>query len=232
MIRTLAVALAVLLVSSSPCLAWDSSTEIVHGSARVLEKGETIVGIFSPLGYGVLERLTVFTHPALLLLLTPSLWARVAVLSGPSALSVELGYEQSLLQADGARPGYLQGGLVFSQALGRSAQLTAAVGYLAEFGRDDVPADWAGLYYRVGADFIIGRSNLIILNVRGAYMSNDGFRIPTGTLIYAREMGRMRLGIGASLGKFMISKDFSESGSDADDTALYVYPWLDLWWRF
>ncbi|MBM4355898.1 MAG: hypothetical protein FJ109_19270, partial [Deltaproteobacteria bacterium] len=135
------------LLGALPASAWESAEEVVHGSARVLEKGETMVGVLSPLGYGVHERVTVFTHPALLLLLTPSLWTRLAILEGTSGLALEAGYQQSwldLLTADSTTdaeddrsdaPGYVQLGVVWSQLLSRNVQLNVAGGYLAEFGR-------------------------------------------------------------------------------------------------
>jgi len=232
MMRALAIVVLLLLLPAAPCLAWEDAREVVHGSSRVLEKGETLVGIFSPLGYGILERMTIFTHPALLLLLTPAVWTRIAVSTGDSGLAFEVGYEQSWLKTDRDRPGFMQAGVIYSQVFKRNHQITLAAGYLAEFGRKNVANDWLGLYWRVGANFIIKRNNMIIADVRGVALSREGHRIPTASLLYARQFGRMRLGTGASFGEFMVSTNFIESGANDQKVAMYVYPWFDLWWRF
>jgi len=78
-LRKLLIALVVVawLGPGTQARAWDTPAEIVHGTGRVLEKGEMVVGILSPLGYGLHERVTIFTHPILDLLLTPNAWLRV-----------------------------------------------------------------------------------------------------------------------------------------------------------
>ena len=245
--------LALTLIWGGPARAWDHPREIVHGSARVLGKGETIVGIVSPLAYGLVERVTIFTHPALLLLLTPNLWARVNILDDSSAVALEAGYQQSLLVLEYGEttesetetgstdpmPGYFQAGVVFSQALGRSVQLSAATGYLVRFGgfTTDLNQHNSGVYYRLNGHLLFNEVNLLLAEVRGDWFNGDGSHYPTGTLIYARQLGRTRLGIGAAFGEFPISTDFKNatdprSGQAGDTVAIPVYPWVDLWWRF
>lgn len=240
--RALSAVLAVLvlgLAAAMPAHAWESAKEVVHGSARVLEKGETMVGILSPLGYGVHERATVFTHPALLLLLTPSLWARLAVLDGTAGLSIEGGYQQSWLHlvtqgdsgGDGSSeksaPGYAQLGMAWSQLLTPNVQLTLAGGYLAEFGREDREDRFTGLYWRVGSHFLFREVNLVLAEVRGKVLAGEDLEVPTASLIFARQLGRARLGFGACFGRFG-----PEQFPEVLDKPLFVYPWLDVWWRF
>ncbi len=219
--------------------AWESAKEVVHGSARVLEKGETMVGILSPLGYGVHERVTVFTHPALLLLLTPSIWARLAILEGKAGLSLEGGYQQSwlyLVTQEGSSagedsktsaPGYAQMGLVYSQLFTDTIQLNVAGGYLGEFGREDREDRFTGLYWRLGAHFLFKEVNLLLAEVRGKVLAGEDLEVPTGSLIFARQLGRARLGFGACFGRFG-----PEQFPEVLDKPLYVYPWVDVWWRF
>jgi hypothetical protein len=251
--RLVAGIAALALLWAGPVHAWDHPREIIHGSARVLEKGETIVGIVSPLAYGLVERVTIFTHPALLLLLTPNMWARVSLLDDNSAVALEAGYQQSVLDleygesndsaADSGNtdpnPGYFQAGAIFSQVLGSSVQVSVATGYLVRFGgfTTNLNEHNSGIYYRLNGHLLFGEVNLILAEVRGHWFRDTSAHFPTGTLIYARQLGRTRLGIGAAFGEFPISTDFSNatdprSGNSGDTVALPVYPWVDLWWRF
>lgn len=245
--------MVIVLAWAKPTLAWDHPREVIHGSARVLERGETVVGILSPLAYGLVERITIFTHPALLLLLTPNLWARFSILDDDSAVALETGYQQSLLileygdtvddgTASGSAdpmPGFFQAGVVFSQVLGSNVQLSAATGYLVRFGgfTTNLNEHNSGLYYRLNGHLLIGELNLILAEVRGSWFNQETTPYPTGTLIYARQLGRTRLGVGAAFGDFPISADFKSatdprSGKSGETVDLPVYPWVDLWWRF
>lgn len=237
-----------LFVLPRPVLGWDDARQVVHGSARILEKGETVVGVLSPLAYGVHERVTVFTHPALLLLLTPNFWTRLSVWESDLALAVEAGYLQSWLAGIGAdggtdegsgsteenAPGFLQLGGVASYAFSDSVQVSLALGYLAEFG-SEVGETSSGFYYRVGADYLLDEANLFIAEVRGDWSPDNESPYPVGSLIYAREFGRTRLGIGACFGQFF-GQALLGQGESVDNLAfgesIYVYPWLDVWWRF
>lgn len=252
--RWLAAGLLVLcLLWASPVRAWEHTREIIHGSARVLETGETIVGIVSPLAYGLVERVTVFTHPALLLLLTPNIWARINLLDESSAIALETGYQQSLLVLEYGEspaadpdsgttdplPGYFQVGAIFSQTLGPRVQLSAAFGYLVRFGgfTTDLNEHNSGLYYRLGGHLLFREVNLVLAEVRGNWFNSGITRYPSGTIIFARQLGRTRLGIGAAFGDFPISTDFQDatdprSGQTGETASLPVYPWIDLWWRF
>ncbi len=247
--------LLLLLHAAPPARGWERASEIIHGSARVLEKGETIVGIVSPLAYGLVERVTVFTHPALLLLLTPNIWGRLNVLDGDAAVAIETGYQQSLLvlewagdgssddtassQEEDPMPGYFQLGAIYSHSIGPRVQLTAALGYVVRFGEftTDVGAHSSGLYWRTGGHFLFGEENLVLAEVRGHWYAGEDAALPTGTLLFARQLGRTRIGVGACFGDFPVSNDFDSAtdprkGESGDVTHLPVYPWLDLWWRF
>jgi hypothetical protein len=235
MSRSAASLVAALLLLAIPAraLAWDDVREVIHGSSRTLERGEMKVGIITPLAYGIHDRVTLFIHPALLLLLTPAVWLRVAALDKAAGLAFEMGYQQSWLKTDTSdRPGFLQAGIVYSQAIKKSGQLTLAVGYLAEFGRAGIADQWLGLYWRVGANILIGANDMLLADIRGVALVGEGHRIPSGSLIYAHQFGRLRLGAGASFGRFPISSNFSGSAADDESVPLYAYPWFDLWWRF
>jgi len=236
-LRKLLIALVVVawLGPGTQARAWDTPAEIVHGTGRVLEKGEMVVGILSPLGYGLHERVTIFTHPILDLLLTPNAWLRVDLWSNERwAVALEAGYQQSFLSVaaedltgvDAEYPGYLQAGFAASFAV-RMLQLTLATGYEGRFsGKDDLSQVY--LYYRVGLDLLANERNLVMVRLLGDIGLNKGnsFEIPTVTLLYAHEFGRLRLGAGVAAGSIPIK------GLPDKFDVWPVYPWIDVWWRF
>lgn len=231
--------LALLFLAPSQALAWENPAQIVHGTSRLLEKGETVIGVLSPMAFGLHERVTVFLHPALYLFLTPNVWFRAGVLQGEPGVSLEAGYQQSFLaiqQSDGGEssdyPGMVQLGAVTSLSFSQRWQGTVALGYLAELSQGE-RGTVNGVYGRIGADFLITPENLIMAEFKARYLFPEGFAIPTFTAIYARQFGRMRLGAGLVVGQFSFST--ASTGLEADspsEVTLPVYPWLDAWWRF
>lgn len=233
------VAAVALFLCAPSAKAWEGTQQLVHGSAHVVEKGETMIGVLTPLAYGVHDRATLFTHPALHLLLTPNIWARGAILKGNTAVAVEGGYQQtffSISQADssdeGDYPGYLQAGAIFSHTFAGWIQMNLAAGYVADFstGDGDQPV-WAhGLYMRAGVTFLFLRKNFIFSQVRLKANGGTDFDTPTTWVLFGRHLGRMRLGFGACVGRFVLG-DGNDSVSFMPDE-VPVYPWADVWWRF
>jgi len=240
---------------------WEGAKEVIHGSSRVLEKGETMVGVISPLAYGLHERVTAFTHPALHLLLTPNVWGRLAVLEGRAGAALETGYQQSFLSlssvSDASKdhyPGFFQLGAVYSQLINDDLQVNTAAGYLVDIdpGEDTASAYQTGFYYRVGTNLVVKRRNLLLAELRGKVMAGSDPSIPTGTLTFARQLGRMRVGIGVSVGEFIIRTGYEDvavegdeetadetTGGSTEESArktteetINIYPYFDLWWRF
>lgn len=224
-------------LAPSPVLGWEKTRELIHGSSRVLEKGETLVGVLSPLAYGLHERVTIFTHPALFLLLTPSIWGRVLVLDDDSGFSLEGGYQQSIgnvATGNGDEgnaqdffefgPGYIQFGAVYSLAFADRWQVNLGGGYVAEFNQRGKEDQLKGLYWRAGLHWLADERHVVMADIRGKIFLGTGPDLPSGTVIGARQFGRVRIGIGAAFGRFFIA--------DLIEEDLYVYPWVDLWWRF
>ena len=243
--RLTCVFLVFALLWSAPAWGWESAREVIHGSARVLEKGETIIGVVSPLAYGVHERVTLFTHPALWLLLTPNLWFRLSLLRSTVGLALDAGYQQSFLglqdtgsdSSQGSYPGFVQGGLSYSHQILRDIQLNLAVGYFAEFQDKNTGSDRNGVYYRGGGHFLFTGRYLLMAEIRGQVTSGGDWSTPTGTLVFAWQAGRLRVGAGACVGDFVIATgdmkvDKITGDSVADTVTLPVYPWVDVWWRF
>ncbi|GEM_PF-1787640 len=241
--RRLAVlaACTVLLLSPGTASAWETPGEIVHGTARLLEKGETIIGVLSPMGYGIHEKVTVFLHPALYLFLTPNVWGRAALVTGGFAVSAEAGYQQSFLSIQSAAgevsdeyPGLIQAGLISSMVFGKRWQVTLAAGYLVELSQEG-RGNLGGVYARAGLDFLISPKNLIMAEVKEKWMFEDGLSIPSVTMLFAREFGRMRVGGGLVFGEFSLATSASggdTTGTPVEQVEFPVYPWVDAWWRF
>ena len=59
-----------------------------------------------------------------------------------------------------------------------------------------------------------------------ALNKGNSFEIPTVTLLYAHEFGRLRLGAGVAAGSIPIK------GLPDKFDVWPVYPWIDVWWRF
>jgi hypothetical protein len=216
--------------------AWESTSELVMGTARCLERGAMMVGILTPLGYGITERVTVFTSPIVALLMTPNAQLRVGVWQSPqTAIAVELGYQQSFLsmqQGDKDYPGFVQVGLAWSRTLRRDLQATLGGGYESPFGSAGEESE-NRVYYRAGLDFLINRSDLLMLRLHGA-LGFSPFLPTSQTLmaVYAHEFGRAHIGVGLAAGSFPISTSRDSQGAIDKSTRLPVFPWLDFWWSF
>jgi len=221
--------LAAGLLLAAPAAAWDHPSEIVQGTARVLDRGEMIIGVLSPLGYGAHERVTLFTHPILDLLLTPNLWLRVDPWGTETwGTAVEAGYQQSFLSVASRTkeyPGYIQLGGAASFATER-IQVTLAAGYEGRFaGRDDLSRVF--LYYRAGLDVLATSRDLVLVRLLGNLrLDRVVAEIPAVWLLYARDLGRARIGAGLVAGAFPLR------GLPDHYDVWPVYPWLDAWWRF
>ncbi len=232
----LLVLLWLLVWMPSPARAWESTSELVMGTARCMERGAMMVGILTPLGYGITESVTVFTSPIVALLLTPNLQVRVGAWQTPqTAVAIELGYQQSFLsmqQGDHDYPGFVQGGLAWSRTLRGDLQATLAAGYESPFGSAGQESE-NRIYYRAGLDYLINQSDLLMLRLHGA-LGFSPFLPTSQTLmaVYAHEFGRAHIGVGLAVGDFPVSTSRDSAGAIDKSTNLPLFPWLDFWWSF
>ncbi|MCA9522626.1 MAG: hypothetical protein KC609_16730 [Myxococcales bacterium] len=224
------VALALSLWASSAWAYWPDSRKIVHNSAFALEGGEKILGIFTPLGYGINDWISVYIHPILLMLVTPNFNLRMTVYNRKVAIAVQLGYTESFLDFKSRRyPGIIEPGMRLSIPAGRYIVVNLGADYQLELfpGAGDGPTVQHHVVVVAGLNAWIDRSNTISLNGNFSYnVSAKAFDIPTGTLLYAHGWETFRLGVGVAFGRFLFqtSKDkFSK---------LYAYPVIDVWWRW
>lgn len=239
-LRLLTLSLLLVLAGSpGKASAWESLQRVVHGSANVMEKGETMMGVLTPLAYGVHDRITLFTHPALHLLLTPNVWARGALKKGRTALALEGGYQQTFFAIsqtgtgdNQTYPGYVQAGAVFTHTFTDWLQLNLAGGYIGDMhsGQED-QLNWShSLYLRTGVTFLFARKTFIFTQVRIKAVNAVDFERPTAWLLFGRHTGRMRFGVGVCIGNFVLGNGEETVAFVPDEVP--VYPWADVWWRF
>lgn len=233
--RSLA-ALLFLLAVQSEALAWYSPREVVHGTARPMEQGEMLVGILSPLGLGIHERVVVFTNPIVMLLMTPNVQVRLNLYDKQEmAIALEGGYQQSFLsiqQGDQDYPGFMQGGVVFSRLVRKDIQFTVGLGYDSPFGAAGASKENL-IYYRTGIDFLSDSSNLLMLRLQGSVSISRGqMGDQVLTAVYVHQFGRTHLSVGFAAGSFPITTARASDGSVSEKVEFPLFPWLDLWWRF
>ena len=136
-----AMVLIVFLLSTSSNVSafWKKNEDIVHNGAYTLDEEEFLIGIFTPLQYGVLEDLTISLHPFLELLLTPNVGLRYQVLKEPVGVSLTAGYVQTFIREreEGGYPGRLEFGSMVSIPLNNSMVVTPYLGYLMDFATLD-----------------------------------------------------------------------------------------------
>lgn len=219
-----------LVAIATPASAyWQDSRKVVHNSAYALEGGEKILGIFTPLGYGINDWITVYIHPILLMLVTPNFNLRMTVYNRKVAIAVQLGYTETFLDFKSRRyPGIVEPGLRLSIPAGKHIVVNLGTDYQLElFPGSGGPTVQHHVVLVAGLNAWFNRSNTLSLNGNFGYnVSSKSFDIPSGTLLYAHGWETFRLGVGVAFGRFLFqtSKDkFSK---------LYAYPIIDVWWRW
>lgn len=219
-----ALAAGILLAAPTARADYGAIRRVVNGSAWTLEQGELAVGIVSPLQYGLLDELTLATHPVLDLLLTPNVALKGKVLDqGPVALSLNASYIQTFLRSSSADvPGSVSAWPSLSIALGDAVSLTAQGGYVM-----DIAPLSHGASMGLAASFLLGPADLVQISVVEQWFGGGrGWQIPTAVLTYGHAWYRLRLTVGIAAGRFPL-----QIGSGgAKVLNLPVYPVIDVWW--
>jgi hypothetical protein len=213
---------------------FDPPSEVILGTAQTLEQGEIVIGVLSPLAYGINDSLTVFIHPVSWALLAPngSFRFRVydeepvriaAVFGGavavtPDGVSVE----------DIRRPaGHIDVGVASTLTVGPWL-LTGKVGYQRDFGPDDDDFDWSFVI-----DWVIGPSSL--LQLQGGFQFGRIYAVKgvNASLSYVHSWGALHLAAGLAYGDFPLEL---EAGvvSACPNSWDYpcIWPVIDVFWRF
>lgn len=202
---------------------FENIRKVTDGTAYTLDEGEFSVGLFGPIRYGLLDQVTLVTHPVLHLFLTPNGAIEGKVYDGPVALSLTLGYIQTFLDREKARfPGTLSFYPMLTLPLGNFFAITIEGGYILDFS----PVRHGSLF---GGSLclLFSHADLATLHVQGEVF-REGARRPTVVLSYTRAFYRLRLSGGVAVGRFPIQVGAGET--DVKD--LPVYPVVDIWWQW
>lgn len=219
----LCVALAVTLAAVPARAEFENIRRVFSGSAYTLDQGELAVGIFSPLQYGIIDEVTIASHPLLDLLLTPNLTVRWKVYDGPVALSLSGAYIQSFLSGTTADiPGSFSFYPTLSIPFTDFVSLSIQAGYVLDLD----PIDH-GFLYGTNLGVLVGSADLLWLGVQGqVHGPGSGFEIPSIILAYTHAWSKLRLTVGIAVGRF--PTQVGTSSTRIMD--IPVYPVIDVWW--
>ena len=222
---------ACVFVLSVPAFAsWNGPSQLIHGTAHTLEQGEVMIGVFTPLAYGVNDSLTIVTHPIMTLLLTPNAGFRWRVLDRDLldvSVSMEgvrsFASEDHDLFRDASEPlGHLAGGVTMTVDIKHRVSLSLMAGYQRDLEPDADLATFGG-----SVQWLMGPSHLLALQASNRWdLSTHKMGTPNVTLFYAHSWDAFRASVGLAYGKFSILRE------DSSPLDVPIWPVLDMWWRF
>ncbi|GMV41202.1 MAG: hypothetical protein AMXMBFR64_29180 [Myxococcales bacterium] len=254
----LALGAAILLAAVPARGGWTSPDRVITNTAYTLEESELIIGILSPLQYGVTEDVTIALHPILALLLTPNVSARVRLWQEEVTVSVAASYSQTFLRRVGFEehaagdsatpyvrpgdtesiesgfPGSVQMGVLVSVGVGAETTFTPYAGYTVDFFTqvDDglvTHLSTHGPVAGLGFNWLIGEEDLLTVQVQALWsVPDERPEVPTGTVAWVHAWDELRLGIGVAAGRFPLRIGEGVAGEVVE---IPIYPYLDLWWR-
>ncbi len=218
-----AVLLAVMLWGGSVRAQFGTVKNVVHGTAYTLEEGEFIVAVVGPLQFGILDELTISTHPILHLLLTPNVAIRYKAFDGPVTVSMNLAYVETFLDPEALNfPGTMAAFPMLTLPLGERVAITAQAGYLL-----DVSPIGHGMMFGGNVVALLTPSDMVSIGFQDDYYRDRGLGTAVVSATYSHAFYQLRLTVGVAVGKFPI-----QVGSSASDIKDFpVYPIVDLWWQ-
>ncbi len=240
LISAWALAAAAVVASSPARAAWLRTTDFALTTAHTLERGEVQVGLFGPLLYGITSHVQVGLHPVLLIVGAPNLSARWRYLSwGAWELAADASTTWSLLgredvqggvaPADCAEcgfPGWAR--LTTTVSWSVVPTLVLSLGGGVGFNFLDVRPSGVVAHFRGSVHWLMAPDNLLALDVTGELPVTASAvpDKPTAQLLYARAFGTARVGAGVAVGEFVLSRALDRR------ERWWIYPVLDVWWRF
>ena len=237
-----ALALSVCIWAAPAEALWKHARSVAQGTAQVLERGEIRIGITSPVAYGVLDSLTVETHPILDLLLMPNVAARLRIVDEALwVASLYGGYKQGFfteaqVHTPGAMVGELHLGAMASLFVLDRLILTGGAGWAGRIVRGDTEGDQdvaPGLAVIAAAHLIASERDLFSIN---SYLRLDGVdgTLDTPLVTFAWDTDikgweAWHFRVGLSIGRF----GFRGVTGGPDDRPFNapVFPTFDLWRR-
>jgi len=216
--------LALLAIRAEPARGdYGPIRRVVQGTAWTLEEGELAVGLVSPLQYGVIDELTLSTHPVLDLLLTPNVTLKGKVLDrGPVALALNASYLQTFLRS---RSGEIPGTLSLWPSVSVAAGSTVSLTFQAGWAMDLSPLRH-GVQAGLAMNLLLGPSDLLQVSIQERWMGGGaGFEIPVGVITYGHAWDQVRVTVGIAAGRFPLP-----IGTGSRVLNLPVWPVVDVWW--
>ncbi len=197
---------------------------VFSGTAYTLAQGDFAVGIFGPASFGLVEELTLTTHPILDLILIPNVNLKWKFFDNDKvALALDVAYIQSFLDTTATDiPGSLSPYLILTVPIKGVASVTFRAGYVLELSPTS-----HGLTYGADVSWLVTSADLLSVGVAGQYHPDGrGADIPTVTITYGHAWEQVRLSVGLAIGSFM-----TRVGDNAEDVFdIPVYPIIDVWW--
>jgi hypothetical protein len=199
---------------------WSDHADLIYDTAFTLDQGEFEVGVFSPLIYGVNDRVQLSMHPILLLILSPHAGLRWQMTpTGPwtAALNVE-GTWSFLEPIDGAGrevqddgacdgcgfPGSVHAWPTLSWVARPGLLLSAGAGPRLDFL--DVRHEDTALVVHGSIQWLVDTENLLLIHgtVDSRPWEDGELRDPVLQITYAHAWGMLHLALGVAIGSFDI----------------------------
>jgi len=216
---------------------WKYGAPFVDKTAHTLRRGEVSVGLLAA-AFGLNDDVTLGTIPIADLFLTPNLFARFRLIHGDALVwSMHTGFSQSFLgrvvNNDKRSSTSLEAGTTLSWIVASPLTLSLLATWIMESRPDhESGAEWESQIARAGGSitWLLGEHDLIQLVAEvehtfvGPSEGNVGGSTDwSGRLLYAHSWDVFRIagGVGRSSGI-----------SDALEIESYIFPYLDLWWRW
>lgn len=220
--RRALILLLILCWSQAARADFDGIHSIVTHSAATLQDHEVMIGVFTPLGYGINDDISVFLHPILELLLTPNLYIRARVLARKNMdISIQTGYMQSFLDPSRVHipaAGHLL--LLTTFYPGKNWSIGANTGYIFLLN----PVDH-GIQAGIDANWLITPSNMITLSISEQWFYHRQFQTPYGQLVFTHAFDTIRISAGLAFSRIPLQVGPSEI------KIFPIFPILDMWWR-
>lgn len=222
-------------MAASARATFDLVSEVVLGTAQTLEQGELLLGLFSPIGYGVNDSLTIFIHPVNWALLTPNAAFRArlyetdgirlaAAFGGAGTVPTD-----NTVGGDPRRPlGHIDAGLLASFEVGGGVILTLRTGYQRDVDPDDDDFDGG-----VTVGWVITPSSFLQLLGGVQVGRKGGVKAPSAQLTYVHSFGSLHVAGGVAYGEFPLGLESGAVSACPNTWGVpCIWPVVDVFWRF
>jgi hypothetical protein len=197
---------------------------VFSGTAYTLSQGDFVVGILGPMSFGLVEELTLTTHPILDLILIPNFNLKWKFFDNEKvALAFDIAYIQSFLDTTATDiPGSLSPYMIMTVPIKDIVAITVRAGYVLELDPNS-----HGFTYGGDISWLVTPSDLLSLSVSGQYHpAGRGADMPTIMMTYSHAWEKLRLSVGIAYGSFP-----TKVGDNVEDVIdIPVYPMIDVWW--